>query len=70
MARLSNRLKSYEAPEGYVYDYAIPRESVIMVDGVEQTTQEHMYVKYLYLGKFDNIDNYVLVEDPRGAKKC
>lgn len=57
MAFLNNRMTSYEAPDGYVYDYAVPRE-----DG------EHLYVKYLYLTRFDSIDNYVLVEDPYGTE--
>lgn len=57
MAFLNNRIKSYEAPSGYVYDYAVPRE-----DG------KHLYAKYLYLSRFDSIDNYVLVEDPYGIE--
>ena len=50
-------MTAYTAPDGFVYDYAVPRE-----DG------EHLYVKYLYLTKFDSIDNYVLVEDPYGSE--
>ena len=55
MANINSRMTPYIAPDGYVYDYAIPRE-----DG------EHLYVKYLYLTKFDSIRNYILVEDPYG----
>ena len=55
MAYLNNRMTAYTAPDGFVYDYATPRE-----DG------KHLYVKYLYLTKFDSIDNYILVEDPYG----
>ena len=55
MANISSRMTPYVAPDGYVYDYAKPRE-----DG------EHLYVKYLYLTKFDSINNYILVEDPYG----
>jgi len=36
MKYLNNRMKSYTAPDGFVYDYAIDRE-------------DHLYVKYLYL---------------------
>ena len=57
MAFLNNRMTAYVAPDGYVYDYATPRE-----DG------QHLYAKYLYLSKFDSIDNYVLVEDPYGLE--
>lgn len=52
-----SRMTSYIAPDGYVYDYAIPRE-----DG------QHLYVKYLYLTQSDNINNYVLVEEPHGSE--
>ena len=55
MARLSNRMTKYEAPKGFVYDWAVPKE-----DG------SHLYVKYLFLSKNDEIKNYVLVKDPRG----
>lgn len=57
MAVLNNRMKSYVAPDGFVYDYAKPRE-----DG------QHLYAKYLYLTRYDSIDNYILVEDPYGIE--
>ena len=57
MAFLNNRMTAYTAPDGYVYDHATPRE-----DG------EHLYVKYLYLSRYDNIANYILVEDPYGIE--
>lgn len=57
MAGINNKIKSYVAPDGYVYDYAVPKE-----DG------RHLYAKYLYLSRFDSIDNYVLVEDPYGIE--
>lgn len=53
MAFLNNRMTSYKAPDGFVYDYAVEHEN-----------GDHLYVKYLYLTKFDNIDNYILVKDP------
>ena len=55
MARLSNRMTKYEAPEGYVYDWATPKE-----DG------SHLYVKFLFLSKLDKIENYILIKDPKG----
>ena len=54
---ISSRMTAYEAPDGYVYDFAVLPES-----------EEHLYVKYLYLTKFDSIDNYILVEDPYGSE--
>ena len=55
MARLGNRMIKYEAPPGYVYDWAQPKE-----DG------GHLYVKFLFLSKRDKIENYILVKDPKG----
>ena len=54
---LNDRMTAYIAPDGFVYDYATPRE-----DG------EHLYAKYLYLSKYDSIDRYVLVADPYGVE--
>ena len=53
---LNKKMTTYIAPDGFVYDYATPKEG------------EHLYAKYLYLSRFDNIDNYVLVEDPYGLE--
>lgn len=55
MAKLSNRMAKYEAPAGFVYDWAVPKEG-----------DSHLYVKYLFLSKNDKIENYVLVKDPKG----
>lgn len=55
MANISNRMTKYEAPEGYVYDWATPKEN-----------GERLLVKYLFLSKKDTINNYVLVKDPKG----
>lgn len=52
MARFSNRMTKYEAPEGFVYDYKEPIDD------------NHLLVKYLFLSKNDNINNYILVKDP------
>ena len=57
MGVLNNGMTAYTAPDGFVYDYAVPQE-----DG------EHLYVKYLYLNRLDNINNYTLVEDPYGIE--
>ena len=63
---VSNKLKRYEAPKGYVYDYAEPKMAKIKnVDGTISEEQEHLYAKFLFLGKFDNIESYILVKDPK-----
>ena len=51
----------YTAPEGYVYDYLIPRFGK---DGEEL----HLYANKLSVSRFDNVDNYKLILDPREKK--
>ena len=55
MARLSNRMIKYEAPQGFVYDYKEPKDN------------KHLLVKYLFLSKNDNINNYILVKDAKNV---
>jgi hypothetical protein len=63
---LGRRMKAYEAPVGKVYDYALPRIiTVINNEGVSEQKEEHLYVKYLFLGPKDSIDNYKIVDDPK-----
>ena len=52
-------LVRYDADDGYVFDWAEPR--YIEVDG--EKVQEHLYVKTLFIGSNDSIDNYVEVEE-------
>jgi hypothetical protein len=44
----------YSAPEGYYFDWAIPRYD-------ESGVELHLYVDKLSLCTFDTIDNYKLV---------
>ena len=55
MARLSNRMTKYEAPQGFVYDYKKPKDD------------NHLLVKFLFLSKNDDINNYVLVKDEKNG---
>lgn len=60
--------KNYIAPDGKVYDWAEPHTSYIIdEDGSTIEREEHLYVKYLSITRFDSIDNYILVDDPRGS---
>lgn len=53
----------YDADEGKVFDWAEPRyEEVIQEDGTSVQQQSHLYVKTLFIGKNDDIDNYIEVE--------
>lgn len=49
-------LVRYDADEGYVFDWKEPRYD-------ENEVQEHLYVKTLFIGALDNIDNYIEVEE-------
>ena len=66
---LGRRMKAYEAPIGKVYDYAVPRIVTEINDiGDLEQKEDHLYVKYLFLGPKDSIDNYQIVDDPKGNK--
>lgn len=54
----------YDADEGMVFDWKEPR-FVAKFDehDNEYEVQEHLYVKTLFIGKHDSIDNYIEVEE-------
>ena len=54
----------YEASEGKVFDWKNLEEHKHYDEETHEWIQEHLYVKILYLGKFDSIDNYVEVDEP------
>ena len=53
-------LKRYDADIGCVFDWKEPRYK-LDEDGNE--VQEHLYVKTLFIGSTDSIDNYIEVEE-------
>lgn len=60
-------LTRYDADDGMVFDWAEPRytEEPIDPEKPEMGThevQEHLYVKTLFIGGTDSIDNYIEVE--------
>lgn len=59
-------LVRYDADEGKVFDWAEPRYIEISADGESQEVQEHLYVKTLFIGGNDTIDNYIEVDAPEG----
>ena len=60
------KIKSYEAPEGKVYDFAEPQFNTIKnLDGTETQEEYHLYAKYLNRGPRDSVDRYKLVKDPK-----
>lgn len=63
---LGSRMKPYTAPDGYLYDWAQPHiATIINENGEKEYKEEHLYVKYLFLGSMDDINEYKLVKDPK-----
>ena len=54
-------LTRYDADEGKVFDW---KESRFIEDEEGNKIQEHLYVKTLFIGGNDNIENYVEIEKP------
>lgn len=57
-------LVRYDADDGKVFDWAEPRynEEFDENGNVIGKTQEHLYVKTLFIGGNDSIDNYIEVD--------
>ena len=55
------KLVRYDADENKVFDWIEPR---YIEDAEGNKTQEHLYVKTLFIGANDSIDNYVEVDAP------
>lgn len=56
----------FMAPEGKVYDWAVPHVArIIEQDGSIIERVEHLYAKYISVSNMDDIENYVLVDDPK-----
>lgn len=52
----------YDADEGKVFDWSnLEEHKTIDEEGNE--VQEHLYVKTLFIGGFDTIDNYVEIDE-------
>jgi hypothetical protein len=50
----------YDADEGKVFDWKEPR---FIEDENGEQIQEHLYVKTLFIGGTDSIENYIEVEE-------
>lgn len=65
MKAIDYKLTRYDADEGKVFDWKEPRFTIILDEEEnEKEIQEHLYVKTLFIGSNDNIDNYIEVEAP------
>ena len=56
-------LTRYDADEGKVFDW-VDLEAHQYEDKEGNKIQEHLYVKTLFIGINDNIENYVEIEKP------
>ena len=54
----------YDADEGKVFDWVEPR---FIEDEEGNQIQEHLYVKTLFIGGNDRIENYIEVDAPQEA---
>lgn len=54
-------VQRYDADEGKVFDWKEPR---FIEDKEGNKIQEHLYVKTLFIGGNDSIENYVEIEKP------
>ena len=67
MKHTNFNLIRYDADENMVFDWKEPRYTDVIGEDGEPTgeqIQEHLYVKTLFIGSNDNIDNYIEVEMP------
>ena len=55
------KLTRYDADDGFVFDWLEPH---YIEDENGEQIQEHLYVKTLFIGGNDNIDNYIEVIAP------
>ena len=63
MKSINFNIVRYDADEGYLFDWAEPRyHTELDADGNEIEVQEHLYVKTLFIGGNDRIENYIEVK--------
>ena len=55
------KLVRYDADEGKVFDWA---EARYTTDEEGNEIQEHLYVKTLFIGGSDDIENYIEIDAP------
>jgi hypothetical protein len=60
MKSINFNIVRYDADEGFVFDWKEPR---FTEDENGNKIQEHLYVKTLFIGTHDNIENYIEVEE-------
>ena len=67
MKQTNYNLQRYDADEGKVFDWKnIEEHKHEEIDDESKTVivYDHLYVKTLFIGELDSIDNYVEVDEP------
>lgn len=67
MKQTNYNLQRYDADEGKVFDWKNIEEhkhEEIDDEGKTVIVYDHLYVKTLFIGELDSIDNYVEVDEP------
>ena len=60
MKSINFNITRYDADEGFVFDWKVPR---FVEDAEGNQIQEHLYAKTLFIGANDTIENYIEVEE-------
>ena len=61
MISTSYSLTRYDSDEGKVFDWKEPRYNT---DENGNQIEEHLYVKTLFIGNLDSIENYIEIDAP------
>ena len=67
MKQTNYNLQRYDADEGKVFDWKnIEEHKHEEIDDESKTVivYDHLYVKTLFIGELDSIDNYIEVDEP------
>ena len=68
MKQTNYNLQRYDADDGKVFDWKNIEEhkhEEINDEGKTVIVYDHLYVKTLFIGELDSIDNYIEVDEPK-----
>lgn len=68
MKQTNYNLQRYDADDGKVFDWKnIEEHKHEEIDDESKTVivYDHLYVKTLFIGEMDSIDNYIEVDEPK-----
>ena len=68
MKQTNYNLQRYDADEGKVFDWKNIEEhkhEEVDDEGKTVIVYDHLYVKTLFIGELDSIDNYIEVDEPK-----